>query len=113
MDPSVGSTATAGYVDFKAVSSAALVALAEIVPRILPGGYREGREWIVLNPTRNDATLRSFKINLQTGVWADFATGDKGGDAVSLAAYLFGLRQSDAARCLADALGISEGSRHA
>jgi hypothetical protein len=38
------------------------------------------------------------------------ATGDKGGDAVSLAAYLFGLRQSDAARRLAYALGISEGA---
>ena len=52
-------------------------------------------------------------MNLQTGRWADFATGDKGGDAVSLAAYLFGLRQSDAARRLADALGISEGARRA
>jgi hypothetical protein len=77
----------------------------------MPGGKRIGREYIVKNPTRADRRARSFKINLATGRWADFATGDKGGDAVSLAAYLFGLRQSEAARRLADALGISEVSR--
>ena len=74
-------------VDIKAVSSAVLCALDEIVPRILPKGYREGREWIVRNPTRNDDTPGSFKVNLQTGVWADFATGDKGGDVIDLLAY--------------------------
>ena len=43
------------------------------------------------NPTRPDRRPGSFKINLTTGRWADFATGDRGGDPVSLAAYLFGL----------------------
>jgi len=87
MDPSIGSSSTAGYVDFKAVSSAAIVALAGIVPRILPKGYREDREWIVRNPTRSDATLGSFKINLRNGVWSDFATADRGGDVIDLLAY--------------------------
>jgi hypothetical protein len=69
----------------------------------MPGGKRIGREYVAKNPTRPDRRAGSSKVNLQTGRWADFATGDKGGDAVSLAAYLFGLRQSEAARRLADA----------
>src|SRR5262245_43458828 len=99
--------------DFPAVNAAALPALPALCARWLPGGKRIGREYVALNPTRADRSAGSFKVNLATGRWADFATGDKGGDAVSLAAYLFGLRQSDAARRLADALGISEGARRA
>jgi hypothetical protein len=71
---------TSGYVDFKAVGSAALGALDVMVPRILLGGYRKGRERIVPNPTRNNATPGSFSINLQTGIWAEFATGATGSD---------------------------------
>jgi hypothetical protein len=77
----------------------------------MPGGKRIGREYLTLNPTRADKRAGSFKVNLRTGQWADFATGDKGGDAVSLAAYLFGLRQSEAARGIAQALGISGSAR--
>ena len=99
--------------DFSKINSAALTALPALCARWLPGGKLIGREYVTLNPTRADRRAGSFKVNLQTGRWADFATGDKGGDAVSLAAYLFGLRQSEAARRLADALGISEGVRRA
>ena len=84
MDASVGSSSTAGYVDFKAISSTAIRVLDTIVPLILPGGYRKGREWIVRNPTRNDATPGSFSVNLQTGIWADFATGATGGEVVAI-----------------------------
>jgi len=97
-------------VDFSRINAAALVALPALCARWLPGGKRVGREYVARNPTRPDRRPGSFKINLASGRWADFATGDKGGDAVSLAAYLFGLRQSEAARRLADALGISEGA---
>jgi hypothetical protein len=94
--------------DFSTVNTAALSALPTLCSRWLPGGKRLGREYVVTNPTRADRRAGSFKINLHTGRWADFATGDKGGDVVSLAAYLFGVRQSEAARRLADALGISK-----
>jgi hypothetical protein len=97
------------YPDFSRINGAALPALPALCARWLPDGKRIGREFVSLNPRRKDRRVGSFKINLQTGRWADFATGDKGGDAVSLAAYLFGLRQSEAARRLAEALGISEG----
>ena len=79
------------------------------VARWLPDGRREGREWVALNPRRNDRSPGSFRINLQTGKWADFATDDaRGGDPVSLAAYLFGASQGEAARSLAAMLGVGK-----
>lgn len=93
-------------VDFKAVSSAALNALDFVVPQLLPGGHRESGEWVARNPTRNDAKPGSFKVNLRSGVWCDFATGDKGGDVIDLKAYLDGKSKLDAARDLASMLNV-------
>ncbi len=93
-------------VDFAAVNAAALATLSSILSRWLPDGYRQGREWVALNPTRADKSPGSFKVNVQTGHWADFATGDKGGDVISLAAYLSGTGQTAAALALADMLGV-------
>lgn len=76
-----------------------------LIPRWLPDGRREGDEWVSLNPTRADGRPGSFKVNLATGLWSDFATGDAGGDLVSLAAYLFRLKQSAAALNIAEMLG--------
>jgi hypothetical protein len=81
--------------------------LPVILGRWLPRGRRQGLEYIALNPTRLDRRLGSFRINLHTGRWADFATGDRGGDVISLAAYLFGLSQIEAASKLADMLCIN------
>jgi hypothetical protein len=54
------------------------------------------------------------KINLRTGRWADFATDDRGGDPVSLVAFLEDVSQPEAARRLARMLGLDtrEGGRH-
>jgi hypothetical protein len=62
---------------------------------------------VARNPRRQDRHLGSFRVNLRTGRWADFATGDRGGDVVSLAAFLAGISQADAARHLARMLGIA------
>ncbi|SRR6266540_5262037 len=94
-------------VSFQMISSAALLHLPALVKRWLPDGRRRGNEWVSRNPTRADRTPGSFKINLRNGRWADFATGAKGGDVISLAAHLFGLSQVAAARKLAAMLGIS------
>jgi hypothetical protein len=93
-------------IDFNAVNRAALRALPDLLARWLPDGRAKGREYAALNPRRSDHAPGSFKINIATGEWADFACGAKGGDPVSLAAYLFGLSQPDAARKLAVMLGI-------
>ena len=66
----------------------------------------EGREYVALNPKRADRHLGSFRVNLTTGKWADFATGDGGEHPVTLAAYLFDLSQAEAARRLAAMLGL-------
>jgi hypothetical protein len=92
--------------DFSRINSAALAVLPALCARWLPQGRRVGREFVALNPTRPDRNIGSFKINLTTGRWADFATDDKGGDVVSLAAYLFRMRQGEAARRLASTLGV-------
>jgi hypothetical protein len=88
------------------VRRASLPALKRLVAMWLPAGRREGDEWVALNPRRTDRTLGSFKINLRTGQWADFATGDRGGDAISLLAYLRGLSQTEAARLLSQELRV-------
>jgi hypothetical protein len=100
-----------GRVDFAAVKAASLRSLNFIIPRLLPGGKHQGDEWIALNPTRNDKKAKSFSINMRTGVWSDFATGDKGGDMIDLVAYLTGKSNLDAARELAELLGIAGGSK--
>lgn len=94
-----------GPVDFLSISAAAIPLLPTIVCRWLPNGKRWGCEWVSRNPTRADKNLGSFKVNLRTGRWADFATGEKGSDVISLAAYLFRLSQSEAARKIAAMLG--------
>jgi hypothetical protein len=61
-----------------------------LIQEWLPAGKKESHEWCALNPTRGDSSPGSFKINLLTAEWSDFATGDKGGDVISLRAYLNG-----------------------
>jgi hypothetical protein len=98
-------------VNFTVINAVALRALPLILFRWLPDGKRQGREYVALNPRRADRNLGSFRINLATGRWGDFATGDAGGDPVSLAAFLFDLSQYEAARRLADMLGIEAETR--
>jgi hypothetical protein len=58
-------------IDFETINRAALAALPAVLARIVPGGKRVGREHVVLNPTRADRHLGSFKINLHSGRWRD------------------------------------------
>jgi hypothetical protein len=97
---------TLARIDFDRVAATALGCSELIVRRWLPTGKRHGREWVALNPRRADKRAGSFKVNLATGKWSDFATGDAGGDLISLAAYLFTMPQGEAARQLAKMLGL-------
>lgn len=95
-----------GPIDFGQINRAALSVLPALLPRWAPGGIVRGSEYVPRNPTRIDRHVGSFSINLRTGRWADFATGDKGGDVISLAAYLAGVSQIEAARQLSEMLGV-------
>jgi hypothetical protein len=92
--------------DFDRINCAALACFSTLLRRWLPDGRLEGREYVARNPKRNDRRPGSFKVNICNGRWADFATGDGGGDPVSLAAYLDGTGQAEAARNLARMLGV-------
>jgi hypothetical protein len=95
-----------GRIDFPAINRAALASLPVLLRRWLPDGRLVGQEYTARDPTRDDRRPGSFRINVNSGRWSDFATGDAGGDVVSLAAYLSGTGQVEAARALADMLGV-------
>lgn len=100
--------------DFALINRAALLALPAILSRLLPRGKIVAGEYLALNPRRNDTRLGSFKVRVsgaRSGQWADFATGDRGGDPVSLVAYTEGVSQGEAARLLARMLGLEIGGR--
>lgn len=75
--------------------------IKEIIFSLLPGGEVHGDSYVALNPTRADKNLGSFRIDLLTAKWIDFATYDRGGDIISLYAYVKGISQYQAAEVLA------------
>ena len=91
-------------IDFDAINRAALPHLEALCARWLPGGKRAGTEW-TCGSLLGEAGA-SCKVNLRTGRWADFATGEKGGDPVSLTAAVHRLSQHEAAERLAQMLGL-------
>ncbi len=93
-------------IDFEAINRAALGQVELILNRWLPDGLVEGSEYVALNPKRADQHLGSFKVNMRTGAWGDFAVEVSGGDLVSLAAYLGDLSQGQAAVRLAEMMGV-------
>jgi hypothetical protein len=95
-----------GRVNFEQVNSAALAVLPSLLARWLPSGRIQGHEYVALNPKRADRRPGSFSINISNGKWADFACDARGGDVVSLFAYLGGIGQVEAAEKLAAILGI-------
>jgi putative DNA primase/helicase len=102
-------------IDFHHINRAAIAALHPILLRLLPSGRLIAGEYVALNPTRSDRRPGSFKIKLtgaRVGCWCDFATGDKGGDIISLVAYLDGISQGEAARMIARMLGLETGAPH-
>ena len=101
----------AGSPDYEAIAAAALRSLPEIIGRWFPEAVTRGREMLACNPKRSDKTLGSFSININTGQWSDFATGDGGGDLISLAAWLFDLKQPEAARRVAAMVGLDGGAQ--
>lgn len=92
---------------FDVINEEALLHLPSLLRRWLPDGRRVGSEYVARNPRRDDRRAGSFKVNLVTGRWADFATGDGGGDPIGLAAYLAGISRVEAARELARMLGVT------
>jgi DNA primase len=93
-------------IDFDSINAAALLEARDFLQKLIPGGKFRSLEYVVKNPTRNDRETGSFSINYKSGRWKDFACGHGGSDIISLVAYIRGSSQGEAARELADRLGI-------
>ncbi|AMQ86886.1 DUF927 domain-containing protein [Pseudomonas glycinae] len=103
---------TAKRPSFADVKAAALKDIDRVLVHWLPNGKRVdgGKEYTAPNPTRSDKRAGSLKVNLNKGTWADFATGDKGGDLIDLVRYLDGGTDVDACHKLADWLNVAPGA---
>lgn len=103
------------YIDFKRLSLFCLPHLPQLVQEWAPGGFFEGDEYKTFNPTRNDKEIGSFKINIRTGEWADFAEkgnpDSKNNTVLSLYEYIHkykGLKATEYAEELAKRVGYTE-----
>jgi putative DNA primase/helicase len=91
-------------IDFQAIAQQSLAHAETLLLRWLPAGRRNGHEWLVGDLSGNAG--ESTSINMRTGAWADFAGDKKGGDFISLLAAIRGCTQLEAAKQIADELGI-------
>jgi hypothetical protein len=93
--------------DFAAVNGAARGRLPEVLARLLPGGRAIGAAWHAGSLAGEaGSSLRVRLHGARAGAWCDFATGERGGDPVSLAAAVARVSQAEAARRLARMLGL-------
>jgi putative DNA primase/helicase len=81
----------------------ALEAHQYIFSRLCLKGQIKGDHYLALNPNRTDHGLGSFKINLTSGVWADFAIENaSGSNIVSFCAYVKQVSYLDAFKWVKD-----------
>jgi uncharacterized protein (DUF927 family) len=97
---------------FADVKAASLKEIERVLTHWLPNGKRVdgGKEYTAPNPTRSDKRAGSLKVNLSKGTWADFATGDKGGDLIDLVRYLDGGTDVEACTKLTELLNVTAGA---
>jgi len=80
--------------DFSGLNQTLMSDIRGHVSHWLPGGKIIGHEYCVgdLRAAKGD----SLRVNLSTGKWSDFATGDAGGDLISLYAAINNMDQKTA-----------------
>ena len=91
-------------IDFDHINQAALGSLESLLVEWFPAGKRNGNEFQIGDI--NGSPGSSLSINLRSGVWCDFAGGDKGSDPISLLAAIRGCKQGEAAKELAERLSV-------
>lgn len=103
-------------INFLALAEALLARAEHVVPAWLPGGRRNGHEWVC--GSLHGGEGKSCSVNLNTGAWADFAAGEQGGDLTSLYAAIHGLTMGKAAvqvardEGLEDVAGVTRSATH-
>ena len=96
-----------GEIDFERLGRSLLTRANELVAEWLPGGRLLGKEFTCGNLQGNQG--QSLKINISSGLWQDFSTGEKGGDLISLYAAIHNLTQVEAAKKLSNGAGSGNG----
>ncbi|WP_158529614.1 VapE domain-containing protein [Parvibium lacunae] len=91
--------------DFKSIADAALSAAKQLLSEWYPQGRFDGREMRCGDVQGGEGD--SFSVNIVTGMWADFAGTEKGGDLISLYAARFGVSNLEAAKAIAGRLGMA------
>jgi len=94
-------------IDIGRIAQAALAQASTLLPNWLADGRWDGVEWRCGD--LSGAKGSSFACNSKTGRWSDFASGESGGDLVSLYAAIHRLRQGEAAREVAEQIGMDTG----
>lgn len=91
--------------DFHGLNSFLIPRATTILSSWLPGGKITGNEFKCGDISGSPGD--SFSVNLTTGKWADFATGEKGGDLISLYGAQRNLDPGDAYKALATDHGFT------
>lgn len=95
-------------IDFATIAAAARPYLPELAARWLPSGKRCGPYWRCGSIAGDPG--QSFLVHVagpRAGLFVDFADRRvRGSDAIALAAAVFGISQTEAARRLAAMLGV-------
>jgi putative DNA primase/helicase len=92
-------------VDFAAVAAAALAQCSALLNAWLPGGRVEAGEYHAAKKSAGGPG-DSLSVNIASGKWQWFATGDSGGDLISLYATINKISQLEALRAIAADLNI-------
>lgn len=93
-------------IKFKELADALLSRSEQLLAAWLSGGKRNGHEWVCGSLAGEEGT--SLSVNINTGMWSDFATGEKGGDLVSLYAAINNLTMGKAALNVARDEGLED-----
>lgn len=91
---------------FEALAQALLARAGHLVPAWLQGGHSRGHEYVCGG--LGGGAGKSCSVNLTTGAWADFATGEQGGDLISLYAAMHGMTMGKAAVQVARDEGLED-----
>ncbi len=80
--------------DFHSLSSELLARSESLCAEWFPAGKRIANEFVVGDLAGSPG--ESLSINLKTGVWKDFASGETGGDLIALYAAMHSIEQGEA-----------------
>lgn len=93
-------------IDFKSLADELLGRSKSLLESWFPAGKYRGSEYVLGD--LSGSAGESLSINWRTGFWKDFASGDAGGDLISLYAAAHGISQLEAAKELG---GEDDGAR--